>query len=291
MINILNNTSDWDSSLETTFRNAFVADIANKIPAVKALPLTEIFLEIFDNCSHNESQFLESIYLYMDSPNASEELYVMSRNALNFYDTYKLHLTSNVARDRMLEQQREVFHLPEEIVVTHIEQKNDPLGFNDVQKEIIDDIIKSSSCIIDFEPLTDAVTLSCGHSINLTSAVDIHTNLNDLGKCEEITPCSSCRVNVISFASNPLLRKVASKIDDIAMSLDDKNSTFLIQRGLVNELTDLLMCSKTKRLLSSAISFPKMSLNEEAVTVQSTPDYIMRELSRLVEKLNDSLNS
>ncbi len=291
MINILNNTSDWDSSLETTFRNAFVADIANKIPAVKALPLTEIFLEIFDNCSHNEGQFLESIYLYMDSPNASEELYVMSRNALNFYDTYKLHLTSNVARDRMLEQQREVFHLPEEIVVTHIEQKNDPLGFNDVQKEIIDDIIKSSSCIIDFEPLTDAVTLSCGHSINLTSAVDIHTNLNDLGKCEEITPCSSCRVNVISFASNPLLRKVASKIDDIAMSLDDKNSTFLIQRGLVNELTDLLMCSKTKRLLSSAISFPKMSLNEEAVTVQSTPDYIMRELSRLVEKLNDSLNS
>ncbi|MBA3603787.1 MAG: hypothetical protein H0W50_09150 [Parachlamydiaceae bacterium] len=290
MINILKNTSDWDSSLEITFRNAFAADIANKIPAVKALPLTEIFLEIFDICSHNEGQFLESIYLYLDSPNVTDELYTMSRNALNFYDTYKHHLTSNVARDRMLEQQREVFNLPEEIVVTRIEQKNDPLGFNDAQKQIIDDIIEASSCTIDFEALTDAVTLSCGHSINLASAIDIHKNLNNLGKCEEVSPCSTCRVEVISFASNPLLRKVASKIDDIAKSFDDQNTTFVFQRGLVNELTDLLMCSKTKRLLSSAISFPRMSLNEEAVTIQSTPDYTMRELSRLVEKLNDSLN-
>ncbi len=289
MINNQNNTSTWDSTLEDCFRNLFIENITKNISAVQALPLTEIFLEIFDNCSHNEAEFINNVSLYADSSEVTGDMYNMSKNALEYYDTYKHHLASNVAREKMFKEHLEGFNLPEEIVISHVEEKNDPLAFNEEQKQIIDRIIEEATCPIEWDFLTDAVILSCGHSINLDSALKIHSDLNNAGKCQNVSPCSNCRVGVISYESNIYLRKVASKIEEFANSIDD--STFEIQKGLVNQLAELLMCTKSKRPLTEAVLYNKKTLNEGSFTANSSPDYILRQISRLVGTLNDSLNS
>jgi hypothetical protein len=291
MINNQNNTNTWDSTLEDCFRIHFLADISKNISDEQACPLTEIFLEIFDNCSHNEADFINAVSLYVDSPEVTGDMYQMSKNALEYYDTYKQHLASNIAREKMFKERQEAFNLPEEIVINHVEEKNDPLAFNEEQRDIIDRIIEESTCPIEMEFLTDAVTLSCGHSMNLTYAVKIHSNLNKAGKCEKVSPCSNCRAEVISYESNIYLRKVASKIEEFVNSLDDINSSFETQRGLIHQLNEFLICSKSKRPLTEAVLYKKMTLNEGSFTDKSTPDYVLRQLTRLVGKLNDSLNS
>src|SRR5690606_17700385 len=105
--------------------------------------------------------------------------------------------------------------------------------------------------------------LPCGHSLNESSAINIHGVLKELGDCEQIKECSECRSPVPFYFVNDSLRKISSKIAKITETFkknEEDPETHLQRDLLANEFSHLLQCSKSKRPLTNAVFLPSNTL-------------------------------
>lgn len=294
----------FDQSIENFIRNEFVKEISGVspelFPRVLENSYVSLFLGSYNTLRHNENEFKKSMYELIE---LDDNLHRMAQKALNFYETYRLHFTSQVISNQEFDVPFDTL-MDQEVIYNNIEEKRldiektskeiIPLVFSAIEKELINKIIDVSCCVIDFEHLINAVTPACGHSINEASANSLYSlELN--GQCKVLKPCSLCPKEVTQFFKNPLLRKVAAKVEELSKSMNDQNATFNEQKGLIAELSGLVTCQTSSTFLTSAVLYQPaetpgqwISFNDIPGIENTIPDYSLRAIAALVQKLNES---
>lgn len=265
----------------------------------------DMFLQIFDEHYYNEEIFTDAIIF------TSSEVFYNNENvakianlALQFYSEHKnmLQIDNNIIQAN--EETEEL--AKKDVKIEEGKSQSDDSTSNDEknpflrllqspakpsikwQKDNFEQFVNATCCVIDFEPLIEAVTTSCGHSLNLTPAKELYGNLEN-NRCVTPIPCHACREEVTSYFPNPLIRKVAFKIEEISKSIlpgKEEAELSLQQKLMIDELKEMLTCSKTKQPLTSAILHPNEgSINEEAAEEKHISDFTVRDLAELIQKI------
>ncbi len=260
------------------------------------LVLTEIFISIYDMYHHDELEFTNSVLftLFEILPNNTEARKI-GQNALDFYEENKFLLSSKNAQPDT--PQTEIQTISHQKIES--DSPNIPFELNLLYSDIFAQLIIAASCHVNYELLTTAVTLSCGHSLNQISAEIIYGKLDDEGKCETQKSCY-CSAIPTSYCANKIIREAAFKIEEISKTLSPNQDFIWLtssQTALIKNLLELLTCSFTFKPFSSAVILYENDKNNLAnrcndpnEITKLTPDYTLREIATLSQKVS-SLSS
>ncbi|MBA3602288.1 MAG: hypothetical protein H0W50_01280 [Parachlamydiaceae bacterium] len=254
--------------------------------------LTEIFISIYDMYHHDEFEFTNSVLftLFEILPNNTEAR-TIGQNALDFYEENKFVLSTKTKQIDTSETESKTESKPK----LESDSSNISIEANLLYPDIFAQLVIASSCHVNYEPLTTAVTLSCGHSLNQISAEIIYGKLNDEGKCETKKTCY-CSAIPTSYCANKVIREAALKIEEISKTLIPNNDLVWLtshQTDLIKNLLEVLTCSFTFKPISSAVILYESDdntlanrCNDPNEITKLTPDYTLRELAILAPKIS-----